>query len=298
MQNLQRPHDERLDSGLPVTMASQSRGKNHHRNIVGLIPAAGQASRIAPLPCSKELFPIGFRDVKGKRGRDAKVVSHYLLEKMSAAGVRRAYIVLREGKWDIPKYFGDGSAVGIHLAYLMMGVPDGPPYTLNQAYPFIEQSLVAFGFPDILFKPDDAFVQLCARQEATRADLVLGLFQAHNSCEMDMVETAPNGVVMSIQIKPSVTRLKQAWIIAVWSPVFTHFMREFLSRVAMEKERGKSISTTRQSEVSVGQVIQAAVQERMRVQSVVFPGHRYLDIGTPDGLAKAVSRPNFWSSSQ
>lgn len=174
------------------------------RNIVGLIPAAGQASRIAPLPCSKELFPIGFRDVKGKRGRDVKVVSHYVLEKLSAAGVRRAYIVLREGKWDIPKYFGDGSALEMHLACLTMGVPDGPPYTLNQACPFIEQSFVAFGFPDILFRPDDAFVQLFARQGATRADLVLRLFQAHNSCEMDMVETAPIGVVRSIQIKPPV----------------------------------------------------------------------------------------------
>ena len=252
-------------------MASLSRDKKHYRDIVGLVPAAGQANRIVPLPCSKELFPIGFRQSKGNRGRRPKAVSHYLLEKMRAAGVRRAYIVLREGKWDIPNYFGDGSALGMHLAYLMMGVPYGPPYTLNQAYPFVENALVVFGFPDILFEPDDAFVQLLARQATTRADLVLGLFRAHNHRDMDMVETASNGSVTSIQIKPSVTRLNNAWIIAVWTPAFTHFMHEYLRRVAPEQGREASASTVVQPELSVGHVIQAAVHERVRVQSVVFP---------------------------
>ena len=277
-------------------MASLSCDKKHYREVVGLVPAAGQANRISPLPCSKELFPIGFRQSKGNRGRRPKPVSHYLLEKMIAAGVRRTYIVLREGKWDIPSYFGDGSALGMHLAYLMMGVPYGSPYTLNQAYPFVEDALVVFGFPDILFKPDDAFVQLLARQSATRADLVLGLFRAHNYREMDMVETASNGAVTSIQIKPSVTRLSNAWIIAVWTPVFTHFMHEYLRRVAPEQGRGVSASTTEQTELSVGHVIQAAVHERVRVQSVVFPKHRYLDIGTPENLVKAVYDRRFEES--
>lgn len=288
-----KPHAEGIDNWPPITMATLLRDKNHCRDIVGLVPAAGQANRIAPLPCSKELFPIGFCWSKGNRGRCPKAVSHYLLEKMRAAGVTSAYIVLREGKWDIPNYFGDGSALGMHLAYLMMGVPYGPPYTLNQAYPFVEDALVVFGFPDILFEPDDAFVQLLARQAATKADLVLGLFRAHNHRDMDMVETASNGSVTSIQIKPSVTRLNNAWIIAVWTPVFTHFMHEYLRRVAPEQGREVSASTTEQPELAVGHVIQAAVHERVRVQSVVFPKHRYLDIGTPDNLVKAVYDTRF-----
>jgi len=28
--------------------------------VVGIIPASGRATRIAPLPCSKELYPVGF----------------------------------------------------------------------------------------------------------------------------------------------------------------------------------------------------------------------------------------------
>ena len=66
------------------------------------------------------------------------------------AGIRKAYFILREGKWDIPKYFGDGALVEMNLGYLMMRLPFGAPYTIDQAYSFcpcIRSSL--FGFPDI-----------------------------------------------------------------------------------------------------------------------------------------------------
>ena len=76
------------------------------RQVVGLVPAAGSGKRIAPLPCSKELFPIGFQLANGKSEPRAKVVSQYLLEKFRIAGITTAYIVLRKGKWDIPAYFG------------------------------------------------------------------------------------------------------------------------------------------------------------------------------------------------
>jgi glucose-1-phosphate thymidylyltransferase len=49
--------------------------------VIGLVPAAGRARRIAPLPCSKELYPIGFQRMKGMEELRAKVVSYYLLEK-------------------------------------------------------------------------------------------------------------------------------------------------------------------------------------------------------------------------
>ena len=75
------------------------------KEIVGLIPAAGQGTRIGPLPCSKEIYPIGFDP--SLEGRP-KAVSHYLLEKMKSADIQKAYVVLRAGKWDIPNYFMAG----------------------------------------------------------------------------------------------------------------------------------------------------------------------------------------------
>ena len=49
-------------------------------DIVGLIPAAGRGKRIAPLPCSKELYPIGFRPDEHGDLRP-EVASAHLLDK-------------------------------------------------------------------------------------------------------------------------------------------------------------------------------------------------------------------------
>lgn len=92
-----------------------------------------------------------------------KAVCLYPLEKFQLAGVTRSFIVLREGKWDIPCYLGDGAMVNMHLAYLVVQTTSGTSYTVNKVFPFVQESLVVFGFPDILLKPEDVFVQLIAR---------------------------------------------------------------------------------------------------------------------------------------
>ena len=144
--------------------------------VIGLVPAAGRATRIAPLPCSKELYPIGFRPVDGGRSVRAKAACHHLLEKMRFAGIAKAYIVLGKNKWDIPNYFGNGLMLDMNLAYLTLSASSGAPYTLDEAYPFVRHSVIAFGFPDIVFEPDDAFVRLLARQRQSEACVTLGLF--------------------------------------------------------------------------------------------------------------------------
>lgn len=259
------------------------------QEIVGLLPAAGQATRIAPLPCSKELYPIGFRTVEGGNGLRPKVVCHYLLEKMRLAGITKAYIVLRKGKWDIPAYLGDGTMLDMHLAYLVMRLPFGAPYTLDQACPFAQDAVVAFGFPDIVFQPDDAFVRLLSHQATTHADVVLGLFPTDQSQRMDMVELDDDGRVRQIVIKPSQTNLRYTWIIAVWTPIFTRFMHRYLAASQDADQRGGAIATApEQREWFVGDVIQAAIDNDLRVEAVPFPGGTCLDIGTPDNLAKVV----------
>ena len=146
----------------------------HSQKIIGLLPAAGQGSRISPLPMSKELFPIGFQDLADK-GLRPKVACQYLLEAMGQAGVQESFLILRPGKWDIPAYLGDGSQLNMRLAYMTVHVPFGVPFSLNQAYPFVTDAIIAMGFPDILFSPANAYTQLLNRLQTTEADVVLGL---------------------------------------------------------------------------------------------------------------------------
>ena len=252
--------------------------------VIGLIPAAGRGTRLAPLTGSKEMIHVLLRTSEDDKSSEPKAACEYLLEHMAKAAITKAYLVLREGKWDIPAYFGDGTAFGIHLAYLMMGLPYGPPFTLDQAFPFVRETLVALGFPDIIFESDDAFARLIARQAETRADVVLGLFPTEQPENVDMVEIDNDSNVRQIVIKPPHTSLSHTWGIAVWTPAFTHFMHEHLLTIRKDFESSKD----NKQELHVGDVIQAAIDYGLEVTSVLVSDKPYIDIGIPENLAKVI----------
>jgi glucose-1-phosphate thymidylyltransferase len=260
--------------------------------VVGLIPAAGMATRLQPFPCSKEVYPVGFvRDEKSGLPRP-KVAAQYLLEKFRAAGITKAFLVIKDGKWDIPHYFREGNLVGLSLAYVVIAGSLGPPDTLDRAFPFIEQNRVAFGFPDILFGPDDAYVRLIARQEQTGADVVLGLHEIEDPRVWDMVDSDAAGRVLDLVMKPASTKLTHGWCCAVWTPAFTDFLHSFLrsEETSRNLDRLASKANDPGGDLAVGVVLHAALKAGLSIQSVTFPGERYLDIGTPENLAKAVTR--------
>jgi glucose-1-phosphate thymidylyltransferase len=269
-------------------MTDFKRDTKHFREVIGLLPAAGLATRISPLPLSKELYPIGFQKIDGENGLRPKVISHYLLEKMRIANIKKAYFILRNGKWDIPSYFGDGKMLNMHIAYLIMNLPFGVPYTLDQAYPFVEDVMIALGFPDIIFQPDDAFVHLLNRQCETNSDVVLGVFHANDHKKWDMVDITDDGRIRQIVIRPVRTDLRYAWGIAVWTPVFTNFMHEYLANIQNKIECGKSDCYSEQQELSIGDIIKVAVEKGLKVEGVLFPDNTCLDIGTPEDLLIAV----------
>lgn len=246
-------------------------------NVIGLIPAAGQATRLAPLPGSKELYPIGLSG-EGHAARP-RVVSHFLLEAMRRAGIGRAFFILREGKWDIPAYYKDGAALlEMSLGYLIMRHPYGPAFTLDAAYPFVQGATVAIGFPDIVFQPADAFTHCLAQLQEGGADVVLGLVPFGQPEIADMVEVDEAGRVRAILIKQPAHHLRYSWVVAVWGPTFTEFMHARLTDAL------KQIDATQ--EWHVGRVVQAALQAGLRVDSVAFPEGGYVDYGSPEALRR------------
>jgi len=270
-----------------------TRPLNHFRSgpamselpILGIIPAAGVSARLAPLPCSKELLPVGFFDTPN--GPRPMPVCLYLLERLRIAGVDRAFLVLRSGKWDIPAYLGSGERFEMSLGYLLMNLAHGAAYSIDQAYPFAQRCLVALGFPDIIFNPPDAYAHLIARQRTTGADVVLGLFPTDQPQSVDMIDLAESGRIRRIDVKPSHSELAYTWALAVWAPTFTEFLHVHLARIDRCRA-GQAEGPER--EVHVGDVVQAAVETGMHVDSVVFAGGEALDIGTPGNLARAATR--------
>jgi glucose-1-phosphate thymidylyltransferase len=260
-----------------------------HPAVVGLLPAAGRAHRMSPLPCSKEIYPIGFRTDERTGDLRPRVVSHHLFEKFRAAGITTAYVVVRSGKWDIPAYFGDGSVVGVDIAYRVISESIGPPDTIDRAYSFVHHRWIAFAFPDMVFGPDDVFRQLLQRLTSTTATVVLGLYPTADVQRMDMIEVDAAGRVHHILLKPSQSDLRYTWTCAVWKPEFTEDLH-----ACVERERRSSGAARRDidagGDLPMGSVLQAALADGMVVEGVTFAGQTFVDIGIPVQLKEYLER--------
>lgn len=250
-------------------------------NVIGIVPMAGLAKRLDRLPCSKEIHPINADPGASQKGNTPQVVCEHLLGKLQLAGITNVYIVLRDGKWDIPSYLGDGSAMGLNLAYLMMGLPYGTPYSIDQAYPFLGEATVALGFPDMILGNGDFFMQLLSHQKNRNVDVVLGLFPANRPDKVDMVDIGLDNRVTRITIKPGDSQLQYTWGVAVWSPIFSRYMHNYL---ALHKNIANS-----EPEIFLGDIIQSAIEHGMRIDGVHVCNKPYIDIGTKEDLKKATA---------
>ncbi len=255
-----------------------SRSKQE-RDVIGLVPAAGRADRLGALPCSKEIYPLGFHADSEGRERPRPVCGR-LLDSFARAGVSRAFILLRRGKWDIPALLGDGSSYGLPIAYLAFEPTANVPETLDRAYAFVSEATVALGFPDIVIEPSDAYRRLLRRLRQSDAEVVLGLFPTDQSWKADMVEIDDREHVRRIVIKQTETSLRFTWSIAVWGPAFSRYLHEF--------EGGDRAAGA--TEIYIGDVIQAAVDDGMPVIGERFEEGSFLDIGTPEDLRRAAAR--------
>lgn len=246
------------------------------RQTIGLIPAAGAARRLGPLPCSKEILPIGVTDQEG--GQRPRAACECLLEHYVAAGIRRALVLLRPGKWDIPAYLGNGKRFGMDLAYIVADQSCSVSETLDRAYEFVRDASVALGFPDILFQAPHAYGRLLTELTDSACDVALGLFPATTPATMDMVELN-RGRVTRVVVKPPTSDLTDTWGIAMWTPAFTEFLHTFLVRRPIVADG---------AELHLGYVVQAAVESGLRVRGVRVAHEPFVDIGLPENFAKVI----------
>jgi glucose-1-phosphate thymidylyltransferase len=124
----------------------------------GIIPAAGQGSRIQPLAFSKELLPVGSRR-DGERERP-RAVSEYLVERLVLGGADKICFVISPGKSDIVAYYGAG-AFSASVFYSVQPEPAGLCDAVFRALPLVApDEPVLVGLPDTVWFPADALAQL------------------------------------------------------------------------------------------------------------------------------------------
>ena len=123
---------------------------------------------------------------------------------------------------------------------------------------------------------------------------MLGLYPTDQPRKMDVVDLDENGHVRQIRPKPSKLKngnVNYAWLTAVWTPVFTQYLHEFVSEHKKKYlDAYFEISKKNKRELFVGDVFKAALADRLNIEAVLFKDGNCLDIGTPEDLAKAFGK--------
>lgn len=154
-------------------------------SVVGVIPAAGEALRLQPLPCSKEVVRVGGRPVLD-----------YLVERMRAAPCEEVRVVTRPEKKDVAER---AAALG---ALVVEGHPPSVADSLLLGMEGLDtDDVVLFGFPDSIWEPVDGFARLL-RALGSEREVVLGLFSARDLERSDVVVFAEPDRVTEIHVKP------------------------------------------------------------------------------------------------
>jgi glucose-1-phosphate thymidylyltransferase len=135
--------------------------------IVGVVPAAGHATRLQPLECSKEVLPVGGRPVMD-----------LIVERMRAAGCEEIRVVTRPEKADVVA----------HAAELVLGLEG-----------LAGDTVVLFGYPDSIWEPVEGFRAL-ARSVASGWEAALGLFRSSGVERPDVVTLDGAGRVRGIDV--------------------------------------------------------------------------------------------------
>jgi dTDP-glucose pyrophosphorylase len=233
----------------------------------GIIPAAGNGTRIQPLAFSKELLPVGSR--RGVTGIERpRAVSEYLVERMVRGGATRICFVISRGKSDILHYYG-GSVAGAHLAYVVQNQAKGLCDAIFRALPLLRpDETVLVGLPDTIWFPENA---LAALPEDRLSFL---LFPVARPELFDAVVADADGRVERIEVKSPERRSRWIWG-AFKLPASVLFD---LHALWLRRDR---------QDQYIGTLINAFIREDGAAYAV-RGGTSYVDVGTLNGYREAI----------
>lgn len=232
----------------------------------GIIPAAGSGTRIQPLAFSKELLPVG--SLRSGGVERPRAICEYLIDRMALAGVEKINLIVSPGKWDILRYFGNGTG-GIRICYTVQHQPSGLCDAIFCALPFIDSDdRVVVGLPDTVWFPSEGLTYL------PQDKLAFLLFPVDKPEFYDAVETGDNGEVRKIYVKQR--GLSGLWIWGAFS-MPGHVFHELYRLWSTREPRDEYFGTLVNFYIENG-------GEAAGVRA----GESYVDVGTLNGYREAM----------
>lgn len=233
----------------------------------GIVPAAGQGSRMQPLAFSKELLPVGSR-ADGDRERP-RAVSEYLVERLVLGGATKICFVISPGKSDIMEYYG-GSVFSADVFYAVQPRPAGLCDAIFRAAPLVRpDEPVLVGLPDTIWFPEDALASLAD------APLSFLCFPVEQPQFFDAVVADEAGEVREVQVKQADAASNWVW------GAFRLRGRTLHDLHDLWREPGRG-------DEYVGTLVNAWLARGGRASAARI-GTAYVDVGTVRGYREAVT---------
>ena len=234
----------------------------------GIILAGGSGSRLHPLTIavSKQLMPVY-----------DKPMVYYPLSVLMMAGMREILVI--STPHDLPLFqrlLGDGSRLGLHLAYAAQPSPDGLAQALTIA---ADTGFLADGVPSALVLGDNLFyghdLRATLRAAAARPDgATIFAYHVAEPRAYGVVEFDAAGHALSLEEKPAHPKSNYA----VPGLYFYDGLAPVLARSLRPSARG---------ELEITDLNRLYLERGALRVEILGRGTAWLDTGTPDALADA-----------
>jgi len=234
-------------------------------NFKGIILAGGSGTRLYPITkvVSKQLFPVY-----------DKPMIYYPLSVLMLAGIRE--ILLISTPQDCARFeelLGDGSHLGIHLAYAVQPRPEGLPQAFIIAREFIGRSGACLVLGDNIFYGDGLQEVLRRAVGMEKGGLVFG-YWVSNPERYGVVKFNSEGKVAHIVEKPK-------------EPVSNYALTGLYFFDSKVSEIASSLKPSARGELEIVDVMGAYLKRGELKVEVMGRGFAWLDTGTPESLLDA-----------
>lgn len=232
----------------------------------GIIPAAGEGTRIQPLAFSKELLPVGAtREGLFER---PKAVSEYVVERLIRGGADKICFIISPRKADILRYYG-GKIGSVDIVYVVQQRPAGLCDALFRAAPIIQDEQVSIGLPDTIWFPVDGLSRI-----PDGCFFSFLLFPVDHPEFFDSVVVGESGRVLGIQVKDQAADSRWIWgAMKMPGSVFRD-----LHRLWLEREK---------TDEFLGTLVNAWIAKGGEAYGY-REGTSYFDVGTLPGYREAM----------
>ena len=237
--------------------------------MIGLILAAGKGTRMRPYShaINKEMLLIG----------DSPVIE-YSVKALADAGVKKIFIVLGEGKWQIFEYLRDGSRFNVSLSYIYQDLGEkeekkGTAKAIQAAENWINEDFIVI-YGDSFFHPYDFLRDEIELYLKEKADVTMGIYMMKEYKDYGIIQTDGKKVtdILEKATREEVEKAKTNNMFAVNSGPIV-FTREVFSYI-----RKTEISPT--GEYWITDTIRLIIKDGKKVFAYKIPeGVFWRDIG-------------------